>query len=47
MVLVDAGYKNGEGDIDPKCYSKSKAYTPVPGGIGPVTIIKLITQAVK
>lgn len=46
-VLIDCGYKDNKGDIDPSCYSKASAYTPVPGGIGPVTIIKLLEQVVK
>ncbi len=49
VVLVDAGYNPGNvGDIDlensvPKC----SAYTPVPGGIGPMTISSLIRQTVE
>jgi methylenetetrahydrofolate dehydrogenase (NADP+)/methenyltetrahydrofolate cyclohydrolase len=48
-VLVDAGYNEGNvGDIDlENCIPKSSAYTPVPGGIGPVTIIKLIEQTIS
>ena len=48
VVLIDAGYNEGNvGDIDlPNCVKKSSAYTPVPGGVGPVTIIKLIEQTV-
>ncbi len=47
VILVDAGYnKNNKGDIDPECFKKSIAYTPVPGGVGPVTIIKLLEQVV-
>lgn len=42
VVLIDAGTTElgGKlaGDIDPNCYSKSSFYTPVPGGIGPVTV---------
>ena len=47
-VLVDAGYNEGNiGDIDLEtCISKSSAYTPVPGGVGPVTIMELIKQTV-
>jgi len=47
-VLIDAGYNEGNvGDIDlENAAPKSSAYTPVPGGIGPVTIIKLIEQTV-
>jgi len=47
-VLMDAGYNEGHvGDIDPAAFEKSSAYTPVPGGIGPVTRIKLIEQTVE
>jgi len=48
-VLIDAGYNPGRvGDIElieaiPKC----SAYTPVPGGVGPMTIISLIQQTVE
>lgn len=48
-VLVDAGYNEGNvGDIDlENAAGKSSAYTPVPGGVGPVTIAKLIEQTVE
>jgi methylenetetrahydrofolate dehydrogenase (NADP+)/methenyltetrahydrofolate cyclohydrolase len=48
-VLIDAGYNAGNvGDIDlDNAKGKSSAYTPVPGGVGPVTIIKLIEQTVE
>jgi len=40
--LVDAGTSEGrgvlQGDIDPECYSHARWYTPVPGGIGPLTV---------
>ena len=45
-VVIDAGYHPGQiGDVDlasviPKC----RAYTPVPGGVGPMTINTVITQ---
>jgi len=47
-VLVDAGYNKGNiGDIDlENAAPKSSAYTPVPGGVGPVTIAKLMEQSV-
>lgn len=47
-VLVDAGYNEGNvGDIDlENAAPKSSAYTPVPGGVGPVTIAKLMEQTV-
>lgn len=48
-VLVDAGYNsNNVGDIDlENCIDKCSAYTPVPGGVGPMTICSLITQTVE
>ena len=48
-VLVDAGYNPGNiGDIDlDLAAGKSSAYTPVPGGVGPVTISMLMTQTVQ
>jgi methylenetetrahydrofolate dehydrogenase (NADP+)/methenyltetrahydrofolate cyclohydrolase len=48
-VVVDAGYHPGNiGDVElsaliDKCY----AYTPVPGGVGPMTIATLIAQTVE
>ena len=48
VVLIDAGYNAGNvGDIDITNGSKiSSAYTPVPGGVGPMTINSLILQTV-
>jgi methylenetetrahydrofolate dehydrogenase (NADP+) / methenyltetrahydrofolate cyclohydrolase len=47
-VIVDAGYHpGGFGDIDLEAASgRSSAYTPVPGGVGPMTIATLISQTV-
>ncbi len=50
-VVVDAGYHTvdgGVGDIDISDALKTRvsAYTPVPGGVGPMTIATLITQTV-
>ncbi|MCR4615214.1 MAG: bifunctional 5,10-methylene-tetrahydrofolate dehydrogenase/5,10-methylene-tetrahydrofolate cyclohydrolase [Clostridiales bacterium] len=47
-VLIDAGYNPGNvGDIDLENAAPiSSAYTPVPGGVGPVTIAKLMEQTV-
>ncbi|KNY26149.1 tetrahydrofolate dehydrogenase/cyclohydrolase catalytic domain-containing protein [Pseudobacteroides cellulosolvens] len=48
-VLVDAGYNQGNvGDIDlENAIEKCSAYTPVPGGVGPMTINCLISQTVE
>lgn len=35
------------GDVDPKVYKTIKAYTPVPGGVGPVTNIILFSSLVE
>ena len=48
-VVVDAGYHPAEkcGDIDlENCSARSTAYTPVPGGVGPMTIAMLMEQSV-
>lgn len=49
VVLVDAGYNKGNvGDIDlENCKVKCSAYTPVPGGVGPMTINSLILQTLQ
>jgi len=48
-VVVDAGYHQGAiGDVDlPAAQARASAYTPVPGGVGPMTIAMLITQTVE
>jgi len=47
-VLIDAGYhKGGIGDVEKSAYEKAYAYTPVPGGVGPMTIATLIYQTVE
>ncbi|MBR3751241.1 MAG: bifunctional 5,10-methylene-tetrahydrofolate dehydrogenase/5,10-methylene-tetrahydrofolate cyclohydrolase [Clostridia bacterium] len=48
-VLMDAGYNKGNvGDMDLEaCIPHCSAYTPVPGGVGPVTIAMLMKQTVE
>lgn len=48
-VVVDAGYHpGGVGDIElSKLADKASALTPVPGGVGPMTINTLILQSVE
>ncbi|MDB5255221.1 MAG: folD [Candidatus Nomurabacteria bacterium] len=45
VVLIDAGTSEQKGklvgDIDPSCYDKAQWYTPVPGGVGPLTVVCL------
>ncbi len=42
VVLIDAGTSEVtgkmQGDIDPACATKASLYTPVPGGVGPITV---------
>jgi len=47
-VVIDAGYHpGGVGDIELSALTeKASAYTPVPGGVGPMTINTLIAQSV-
>jgi len=48
-IVIDAGYhKGGIGDIEiEKVKDRVLAYTPVPGGVGPMTIATLIKQTVE
>ena len=48
-IVVDAGYHPGNvGDIELSAVTeKCSAYTPVPGGVGPMTIATLIAQTVE
>jgi methylenetetrahydrofolate dehydrogenase (NADP+)/methenyltetrahydrofolate cyclohydrolase len=45
VVLIDAGTsgQSGQvvGDIHPDCAKKASLYTPVPGGVGPISVAKL------
>ena len=45
QILVDAGYNDGNiGDIDHLAYEKASYFTPVPGGVGPMTVASLMLQ---
>jgi methylenetetrahydrofolate dehydrogenase (NADP+) / methenyltetrahydrofolate cyclohydrolase len=48
-VVVDAGYHpGGIGDVEKTGLAeRASAYTPVPGGVGPMTIATLIRQTVE
>jgi methylenetetrahydrofolate dehydrogenase (NADP+)/methenyltetrahydrofolate cyclohydrolase len=48
-VVVDAGFHpGGIGDVELSAIvDKASAYTPVPGGVGPMTINTLILQSVE
>lgn len=45
VVLIDAGTSEAGGklvgDADPACAPKCSVFTPVPGGVGPLTVAKL------
>ncbi len=45
VILVDAGTSEQagiiSGDVDPTCSQKASIFTPVPGGVGPVTVVCL------
>lgn len=48
QIIIDAGYNEGnKGDIDHLAYEKASYYTPVPGGVGPMTIASLMSQTVE
>lgn len=48
VVLMDAGYNEGNvGDISKEAYEISSAYTPVPGGVGPVTIAEVLRNTMN
>ena len=49
VVLIDAGYNAGNiGDIDlENAKDIASAYTPVPGGVGPMTIASLLSQTLE
>lgn len=48
VVVLDAGYNPGNiGDVEYEtCLQKASAITPVPGGVGPVTISMLLKHTV-
>ena len=49
VVVLDAGYNPGNvGDADyESCYQKASHITPVPGGVGPMTIAMLLAHTVQ
>lgn len=51
VVLIDAGTsaEGGSiaGDIDPACAEKASLFTPVPGGIGPITVAMLYENVLR
>lgn len=48
QIIIDAGYNEGNvGDVDHLAYEKASFYTPVPGGVGPMTIASLLSQTAQ
>lgn len=48
QIIIDAGYNEGNvGDVDHLAYEKASYYTPVPGGVGPMTIASLMSQTAQ
>ncbi len=51
VIAIDAGssFEKGKirGDFDKSVYSKASFYTPVPGGVGPITTTRLVENLVK
>ena len=50
-TVIDVGMNRGEegvvGDVDPAATKRAGLITPVPGGVGPMTIAMLLVSAVK
>ena len=50
VVLIDAGTSESNGtiagDADPACVEKCSLFTPVPGGVGPLAVACLFSNAV-
>ena len=50
-IIIDVGItrQGGKifGDVDPLCFKKSKYISPVPGGVGPLTVAFLLKNLVK
>ncbi len=50
-IVLDAGTSEAggviKGDADPRCAEKAFLFTPVPGGIGPITVAILFENLIK
>ena len=50
-IVIDVGInrvdKKTYGDVHPDCFSKSKYISPVPGGVGPLTVAFLFKNLIK
>ena len=47
-AIVDAGYADNRGDVDYETAAQRASHiTPVPGGVGPMTIATLLAQTLQ
>lgn len=51
VIIVDAGTAESRGrlvgDVDPQVYEKTSFVTPIPGGVGPMTVAELLNSVVE
>ena len=51
VVIIDAGTSEAKGklsgDMDPACANKAALYTPVPGGVGPITVAMIFKNLLE
>lgn len=47
VVDPETGKSHIQGDVDPACYEVASAYTPNPGGVGPMTRAMLLKNVVE
>lgn len=53
VIIIDAGTKKDlkdgtyKGDVDPAVFAKTSFYTPVPGGVGPMTVAYLFYNLIR
>jgi methylenetetrahydrofolate dehydrogenase (NADP+) / methenyltetrahydrofolate cyclohydrolase len=51
VVLIDAGASESDnnilGDVDPSCAEKARVFTPVPGGVGPISVAMIFRNLLK
>ncbi len=45
VIIIDVGFPKG--DFDQDVAKKTKFFTPVPGGVGPVTVVSLFSNLLK
>ncbi len=50
-VIIDVGINRFDkkifGDVDPRCFKKTRYISPVPGGVGPLTVAYLFKNLLK